>query len=199
MDGRTDNDPIFVADKPMAEGKLPPIRRFKFIAPGYFKTMGNPLVASPGPISTRIGLLSWYRRILRGSIGVIRHRHSGSGPAKLAVHPGARLIGVVGDERDDGVNKTPAIVYWPMHARHGRGCRCDGASPRNLRSTFVFRGAANPRDRHPDGAGCYARSRPADVRVGGIVTGGHWRGIRPLRRFRSHALDGRAALRRESP
>jgi hypothetical protein len=45
MDGNTNNDVLFAEDHPIADGKIPPIRRFKFIAPGYFATMGNPLVA----------------------------------------------------------------------------------------------------------------------------------------------------------
>ena len=45
----------YAEDHPYAEGKLPPMRRFKFVAPGFFETMGNPLsraAISPGPIST---------------------------------------------------------------------------------------------------------------------------------------------------
>ena len=45
MDGNTSNDPIFVEDFPTAEGKLPALRRFKFIGPGSFNTMGNPIKA----------------------------------------------------------------------------------------------------------------------------------------------------------
>ncbi len=45
MDGWDSNDPVFVEDHPGEEGKLPPIRRFKWIGEGYFETMGNPLLA----------------------------------------------------------------------------------------------------------------------------------------------------------
>ena len=45
MDGHDSNDPVYVDDHPVPDGQLPPIRRFKFIAPGYFATMGNPLLA----------------------------------------------------------------------------------------------------------------------------------------------------------
>ena len=45
MDGNNDNDPIFAADKAYADGQIPPLRRYKFISPGFFKAMGNPLLA----------------------------------------------------------------------------------------------------------------------------------------------------------
>ncbi len=45
MDGRKSNDLIFAKDRTYAESELPPIRRFKFISPGFFKTVGNPLIA----------------------------------------------------------------------------------------------------------------------------------------------------------
>ena len=45
MAGQNSFDPIFVEDRPPAEGKLPPIRRFKFASPGFLPTLGNPLLA----------------------------------------------------------------------------------------------------------------------------------------------------------
>ena len=45
-DGRRDsNDPIFVEDHPMADGKLAPVRRYKQVSPGLLGTMGNPILA----------------------------------------------------------------------------------------------------------------------------------------------------------
>jgi len=45
MDGSGRNDPIFTEDHPINDGQLPPIRRFNFVSPGYFATLGTPLVA----------------------------------------------------------------------------------------------------------------------------------------------------------
>jgi predicted permease len=45
MDGNSSNDPIFVEDFPRNDGKLPPLRRFKWIGERYFETMGNPIIA----------------------------------------------------------------------------------------------------------------------------------------------------------
>ena len=45
MDGNNSFDPIFPEDRPTPQGTLPPVRRFKFAAPGFLATMGNPLMA----------------------------------------------------------------------------------------------------------------------------------------------------------
>jgi putative ABC transport system permease protein len=45
MDGNNGNDVLYAEDRPYAEGQLPPVRRFKSIAPGFFQTMGTPLIA----------------------------------------------------------------------------------------------------------------------------------------------------------
>src|SRR5580658_119760 len=45
MDGRNSNDILFAEDRAYAEGELPPVRRFKFVSPGFLATMGTPLVA----------------------------------------------------------------------------------------------------------------------------------------------------------
>ena len=45
LDLRHPPDPLWVEGGNVPEGQMPPLRRFKSIAPGYFETMGNPLVA----------------------------------------------------------------------------------------------------------------------------------------------------------
>lgn len=118
MDGRNDNDPIFAADRPTAEGKLPPTRRFKFIAPGYFKTMGNPMLAGRD--------LTWTDIYQKRNVVLISENFAreywGNPVSALGKRirespnsPWREIIGVVGNERDDGVDKkAPGIVYWPM-------------------------------------------------------------------------------------
>ena len=54
-DGNSSSDGSYPEDRNYKEGQLPPIRRFKFVAPGFFETMGTPLAAgatSPGRTST---------------------------------------------------------------------------------------------------------------------------------------------------
>jgi len=45
MDGEDNGNPLFVEHVQVPEGALPPLRRFKSVAPGYFETMVNPILA----------------------------------------------------------------------------------------------------------------------------------------------------------
>jgi len=45
LDGYDSNDVLFAKDRQYGEGELPPIRRFKFISPGFFSTLGTRMVA----------------------------------------------------------------------------------------------------------------------------------------------------------
>src|SRR5262249_8930251 len=45
MDGNGSFDPIFAEDHTYAPGELPPVRRFKFMSPGFLGTLGIPVVA----------------------------------------------------------------------------------------------------------------------------------------------------------
>jgi predicted permease len=118
MDGSNDNDPIFAEDHVYAEAKIPALRRYKFISPGFFKTMGNPLLAGRD--------LTWTdiyekRPVILVSENLARELwQSPAAALGKRVHetpkaPWREVIGVVGNERDDGANqKAPTIAYWPM-------------------------------------------------------------------------------------
>ena len=122
MDGRDSNAPVFAQDKTYAPGELPPIRRFKFISPGYFETMGNPLIAGRD--------IQWVdiydkRPVAMVSANLAReYWGSPQGALGKRIREGTKnewreIVGVVGDERDDGVNKqAPTIVYWPFMLAH---------------------------------------------------------------------------------
>jgi predicted permease len=113
-----DNDPIFVADRTYADSKVPPLRRFKFISPDYFKTMGNAILAGRD--------LSWTDIENRSAVVLVSENLAQEYWHNPAAAIGKRIrenltddwreiIGVVRNERDDGVNlKAPAIVYWPF-------------------------------------------------------------------------------------
>jgi predicted permease len=117
MDGQGWNDPIFAEDHVYAEGQLPAIRRFKFVSPGLFRTMGNRFIAGRD--------FTWtdsYDMIPVAIISENLARELWRDPAKAIgkhirdVSKGLprEIVGVVGDLRDDGLNqKAPTIVYWP--------------------------------------------------------------------------------------
>ena len=118
MDGFDSNDPIFAEDFPTAADKLPPLRRFKWIGEGYFETMGNPVIAGRP--------LTWRDVHERAPVAVINERLArelwkdpalaiGRRLREVPTNPWRTIVGVVGDERDDGPAKpAPAIVYWPL-------------------------------------------------------------------------------------
>jgi len=118
MDEEDNTNPLFVEHVNTPQGQLPPLRRFKSVAPGYFETMGNPVVAGRPITWTDIyqrrpvvviteNLAREYWRQPSNALGK-RVRSTGGGPW-------CEVVGVVGNERDDGLNQpaTP-IVYWPM-------------------------------------------------------------------------------------
>ncbi len=121
MDGYNNNDPIFAEDHKYSENQIPPIRRFKHISPGLFKTMGNRLIAGRDFTWTD---LHDKRNVVLLSENLARElwrdpaRAVGKRVRENPKAPWREVVGVVGEERDDGVHqKAPAIVYWPLIVR----------------------------------------------------------------------------------
>jgi predicted permease len=97
---------------------MPPVRRYKWIGEGYVETMGNRLVAGR--------LLTWDDALRRQPVAVIPENLArelyGSPAAALGrrvrnapSNPWREIVGVVGDDRDNGVSQpAPTTVYWPM-------------------------------------------------------------------------------------
>jgi predicted permease len=118
MDGRSSNDIVFAQDRTYAPGEIPPIRRFKFISPSYFEAMGSPLLAGRD--------INWTDIYEKRPVAMINAKFAkeywGSAEAALGkrLREGMKdewreIVGVVGDTRDDGVNKAePTSVYWPI-------------------------------------------------------------------------------------
>jgi predicted permease len=117
MDGNNSNDPIFVEDFPAPEGRIPPLRRYKWVGAGYFETMGRPVLAGR--------TLDWNDAVTKAPVAVVSEnlaREFWKEPAeaigrRIRNTPGApwrTIVGVVGNERDDGVTQAaPTTVYWP--------------------------------------------------------------------------------------
>jgi predicted permease len=119
MDGWDSNDPIFVEDFPPPADQIPPLRRFKWVAPGYLGTMGQPLVAG-----REIGWADVHDRAKVATIteNLAREYWPDDPAAALGrrikpypTSPWLEIVGVLGDIRDDGVGRpATATVYWPL-------------------------------------------------------------------------------------
>ncbi len=118
MDGNNSNDPIFIEDFPPQGEKLPPLRRFKWTAQNYFQTMGNPIVAGRE--------MTWADAYSKASVVLISENFAREYRKEPAAAIGRRIrqtprdpwrtiIGVVGNERDNGiVQPAVSIIYWPL-------------------------------------------------------------------------------------
>jgi predicted permease len=118
LDGRNSNDPVIAQDRVYKEGELPPIRRFKFISPGFFATMGTPVVAGRDLTWTDI-----YKKMPVAIVSENLAREYWQNPSNALgkqIRVGdtdawRQVVGVVGDIHDDGVNKpAPTAAYWPV-------------------------------------------------------------------------------------
>ena len=118
LDGYNSNDPIFAQDRVYKENELPPIRRFKFIAPGYLKTVGTPMVAGRD--------LTWDETYGAQRVAIISEslakeywQNANNALGKqirvATTDDWRQIVGVAGDVHDDGVDqKSPPAVYWPL-------------------------------------------------------------------------------------
>ncbi len=117
MDGGGWHDPVYAEDHVYSESTLPPLRTFKMVSPGMPRVMGNTLLAGRD--------LTWTdlyekRNVVLVSENLAREFwHSPSaaiGKRLRAIEKSEwrEVVGVVSDEREDGVDqKAPAIVFWP--------------------------------------------------------------------------------------
>jgi predicted permease len=117
MDGYDSWDPVFIEGVSREGGPMPPIRRFKWIGEGYIETMGNRLVSGR--------LLTWQDAYRRQQVVVVSENFArenfGTPQAALGrrirnapSNPWREIVGVVGDDRDNGLNQPPpSTVYWP--------------------------------------------------------------------------------------
>ena len=123
------NDPVYAADKAYREGTIAPLRRFKSIAPGYFTTMGQRMLAGRD--------LTWTDIYNGGDVAIVSENTARDlwGAPEAALGKRIRsnekddwreVIGVVANEHADGVDKpAPTIVYWPLLKKNFEGTPVD--------------------------------------------------------------------------
>jgi putative ABC transport system permease protein len=117
-DGNNSTDVLYPRDRTYREGELPPLRRFKFVAPGFFGTMGTRLVAGRD--------FTWTDLYERRNVAIVSEnmaRELWRDPANALgkevregmKDPWREVVGVVADVRHDGADqKAPTTVYWPL-------------------------------------------------------------------------------------
>ncbi len=118
MGGSRSSDPIFVEEFPTQTEQLPPLRRFKWVMPGYFKTMQIPLLAGRH--------ITWSDIHDRARVVVVTEsfvREYWDEPAaalgkrirQTPSNPWREIVGVAGNVHDDGVDQEVTdVVFWPM-------------------------------------------------------------------------------------
>ena len=121
MDGNGWEDTVFVKDRKYVPGEIP-LHRFRFVAPGFFATLGTPLVAGRdftwSDIYNKVPLAIVSEKLAR------ENWHDPSLALGKQIRANANddwreVVGVVRDVRDDGVDKeAPSSVYWPILAAH---------------------------------------------------------------------------------
>ena len=118
MAGQGWHDPIYAQDRPTSEAQLPPIRLFKLVSPGFLKTMGNrswPAATSPGPTRYELRPVAMVSENLARELWGEPSAALGKRVRPNATGVWREVVGVVGDVRDDGLDKkAPTIVFWPM-------------------------------------------------------------------------------------
>jgi predicted permease len=118
MSGTLDPNPIYARDHAYTQGELAPVRSNKFVSPGYFSTMGIPLIAGRD--------ITWPEEYEKRPVVIVSEnfaREYWGSPANAIgklIHIGStdpwhEIIGVAGDVYDDGVSQDPpASAYWPL-------------------------------------------------------------------------------------
>ena len=122
MDGNYSINPVYARDRAYAEGEIAPLRHFRFVGPGYFTTLGTPLVAGRD--------FTWTDIYDKRPVALITEnmaREYFGGPASAlgkqirssAKGDWSEIVGVVANTHDDGVHaEAPASVNWPILMRH---------------------------------------------------------------------------------
>ena len=117
LDGNEWGDPVFAKDRTYSSHDMP-IHRFRFVAPGYFKTLGTPLVAGRD--------FTWNDIYAKIPVAIVSEKqareywHDPAGALGKQIRAGStddwrEIIGVAANTHDDGMDKeAPNSVYWPI-------------------------------------------------------------------------------------
>lgn len=125
LDGQHWMDPVFREDHNYTEGEMPALRRFKFVSPGYFQTLGIPLIAGRDytwtDIYQNLPLAIVSENLARDFWGDANHAIGKR--IRVGLKDDWReIVGVAGNIHDDGINQpATATAFWPMYLRNFEG------------------------------------------------------------------------------
>ena len=125
LDGNNSNDPLYAEDKTYRPGELSTIRRFKWITPGIFQTLGTPMVAGRdvtwADIYNNAPVMMMSENLAR-ELWQTPANALGKRVRVGTTDDWREVIGVVGDVHDDGMNKeAPKLAYWPVLMKNFEG------------------------------------------------------------------------------
>ncbi|MBW4026672.1 MAG: ABC transporter permease [Acidobacteria bacterium] len=125
MDDYDSNDVLYAQDHVLAEGELPPLRRFQFISPGTFATLGTKLLMGRD--------LTWTDIYQKRNVAIISenfareywqspNRAIGKRIRVASTDEWHEIVGVAQDVHQNGVDQpAPSIVYWPLMQNNFEG------------------------------------------------------------------------------
>ncbi len=117
LEGFNFNDVLYAEDKSYGVNQIPPVRRYRFISPGFLKTLGTPLIAGRD--------FNWSDLYQKLHVAIVSENMAremwGDPRAALGkqirqgpTDPWREIVGVAGDVYDNGMEKPPvAFAYWP--------------------------------------------------------------------------------------
>ena len=143
MDNNSNNNPVFVQNRTYEGSEIPPSRRFNFVAPGFFSTLGTQLLAGRDFTWTDIYEKRPVVVVSKSFASEYWHRPQGALGQRIRVastDTWREIIGVSEDVHYDGVEKpAPSMVYWPlmMDNFEGQKQRLDRATVFVVRSQLA--------------------------------------------------------------
>ena len=118
MDNNSYNNPVFVQNRTYEGSGIPPSRRFNFVAPGFFSTLGTQLLAGRDFTWTDIYEKRPVVVVSKSFASEYWHRPQDALGRRIRVgstDTWREIIGVSEDVHYDGVEKpAPSMVYWPL-------------------------------------------------------------------------------------
>jgi predicted permease len=121
LDTYNSADPIEFEEFPVPAGQLAPIRQYTWIAPGFFATLGTPLLAGRDftwdDIRNQRPVVILSERLVQQHYDDPRQA-VGKRVRNIADSPWREVIGVAADMHDEGLDQEPSTTaYWPLLVR----------------------------------------------------------------------------------